>query len=85
MGKLQFNPNDALNCMYAYWYMTKHGEDAIEASDQAIDITIEKEYFKTISLIDEHASHRKGYTAIASRSRKQHKSLLRQPARNNFA
>ena len=46
MGKLQFNPNDALNCMYAYWYMIKHGDDAIEASDQAVDLTIEKEFFK---------------------------------------
>ena len=46
MGKLLFNSNHVLNCMYAYWYMTKHGEDPLEASEHAPNLTIEKEYFK---------------------------------------
>lgn len=46
MGKLMFNSSHVFNCMYAYWYMTKHGEDTIEASENAPNFTIEKEYFK---------------------------------------
>lgn len=46
MGKLQFNPNHIFNCMYAYWYTTKYGEDSIEANETAENNIMDKEFYK---------------------------------------
>ena len=46
MGKLQFNPNHIFNCMYAYWYTTKYGEDSIEANETAENNIMYKEFYK---------------------------------------
>ena len=46
MGKLQYNPLHIFNCMYAYWYTTKYGEDSIEANEIAQDNLMNKEFYQ---------------------------------------
>lgn len=46
MGKLQYNPLHIFNCMYAYWYTTKYGEDSIEANETAQDNLMDKEFYQ---------------------------------------
>ena len=46
MGKLQYNPLHIFNCMYAYWYTTKYGEDSIEVNETAQDNLMDKEFYQ---------------------------------------